>query len=193
MAPFHRIQMWNGAFFEWWDILMHELTSELHHYPNNCPFFQPNAELQMIFEDISDDSDEFMDGYQPSDFSGPSTHHGSQSTLTMVSSTGIFRHSICWCHCTKLPDQYVQLLLCAKLFLASFKNPKTAFTFKVLDHLWVDALECKTAVMNSMSKIRRITDEAFPAWVPVGVPINQMIFSFLPYNTGPLLGTTVSG
>jgi hypothetical protein len=77
MAPFHRIQMWNGAFFERLDILMHELTLELHHYPNNCPSFQPNAESQMIFEDISDDSDEFTDGYQPSDPSGPSAHHGS--------------------------------------------------------------------------------------------------------------------
>jgi len=185
--------MWNGAFFEWSDILMHELTLELHHYSDNCPSLQPNVESQMIFDDISDDSDEFTDGYQPLDPSGPSAHHGSRSTLTIVSSTGIFRCSIHWCHCAKSPDQYVQLLLRAKLFLASFKNPKTAFTFEVLDHFWVDALECKTAAMNFMSKIRRITDEAFPARVPVGVPINQMIFSFLPYNTGPLLGTTVSG
>jgi hypothetical protein len=69
--------MWNGAFFEWLDILMHELTLELHHYPDNCPSFQPNVELQMIFDDISDDSDEFMDGYQPLDPSGPTAHHGS--------------------------------------------------------------------------------------------------------------------
>jgi hypothetical protein len=133
-----------------------------------------------------------MDGHQPSDPSGPTAHHRSQSTLTIVSSTGIFWHSIHWRHCTKSLDQYVQLLLHAKLFLASFKNPKTAFTFEVLDHFRVDALECKTAVMNFMSKICRITDEAFLAWVPVGLPMNRIIFLLLPYSTGPLSGTTVS-
>jgi hypothetical protein len=68
-----------------------------------------------------------------------------------------------------------------KLFLASFKNPKIAITFEVLDHFRVDALECKTAVMNFTSKVCHITDEVFPARVPVGVLINWIIFLLLPY------------
>jgi hypothetical protein len=60
-------------------------------------------------------------------------------------------------------------LLRAKLFPASFIHPETAFTFDVLDHFRIDALECKTAAMNFMSKIARISNEAFPATVPVGL------------------------
>ncbi|KAI0245727.1 hypothetical protein BJV78DRAFT_1092930, partial [Lactifluus subvellereus] len=73
--------------------------------------------------------------------------------LVIISSTGIFHQSIQWCPCAKSLAQYTQLLLHAKLFSASFKNPKTAFTFEVLNHFWVNTLECKTAAMNFMSKI----------------------------------------
>ncbi|KIM76566.1 hypothetical protein PILCRDRAFT_42114, partial [Piloderma croceum F 1598] len=36
-APFHCIQMWNGHFFERSDILTHDLTLNLFHFPDNCP------------------------------------------------------------------------------------------------------------------------------------------------------------
>ena len=103
----------------------------------------------------------------------PSTQRGdtTRSDLTIVWSTGIFTRSVQWCTCTKSPDQCVQLLLHAKLFPATFKNPKTVFTFEVLDHFWIDALECKTAAMNFMSKLGRITNEAFPSQVPVSGPM----------------------
>ena len=89
----------------------------------------------MMFDlDLSNEVDEFEDGDLPSEPSGLATHSGSRSNIIIVSSTGIFKHSVQWCHCTKSPDQFVELLLHAKLFPASFKNPKTAFTFEVLNH-----------------------------------------------------------
>ena len=134
-------------------------------------------EAQKVFDlDLSDEADKFVDGDLPSEPSGSATHSGSWSNIIIVSSTGIFKPSVQWYHCAKSPDQFVELLLCAKLFPASFKNPKTAFTFEVLNHFWVSALECKTASMNFMSKIRQIMDEAFPSHVPVSVPINRMGF-----------------
>ena len=172
--PFHRIRMWNGRFFERSDLLTNRLTLDLHHYPDDC---LSNTEAQMMFDlDLSDEADEFEDGDLPSEPSGSATHSGSRSNIIIVSSTGIFKRTVRWCHCAKSPDQFVELLLRAKLFPASFKNPKTAFTFEVLDHFRLDALECKTAAMNFMSKIRRITDEAFPSHVPVSVPINRIGF-----------------
>jgi len=165
--------MWNGRFFEQSDLLTRGLCLDLCHYPDDCLSIPLSAETQMMFDlDISDGADEVDDGYQPSDPSEPSTDSRSQSDLTIVSSTGIFTQSIRWCHCTKSPDQYVQLLLRAKLFPASFKNPKTAFTFEVLDHFRIDALECKTVAMNFMSKIGWITNEVFPSRVPVSGLIN---------------------
>ena len=191
--PFHRIQMWNGRFFEQSDILTHQLALDLHHYPDDCPSISLNTETQMMFDlDISDGGDDFADGYQFSEPSESTTHSGSQSNITIVSSTGICQRSIRWCHCAKSPHQYAELLLCTKPFPASFKNPKTAFTFEVLDHFRIDALECKTAAMNFMSKIQRITNEAFPSRVPVSCRIDWMKFPFLQCSTGPLSGATLS-
>jgi CxC2 like cysteine cluster associated with KDZ transposases len=102
--------------------------------------------------------------------------------MIIVSSTGIFRRSIKWCHCAKSPEAFIKLLLRAKLFPASFKNPKTAFTFEVLDHFHVDALECKMAAMNFMSKLRRITNEAFPSLVPVSYPIDRTLSDTYPHH-----------
>ena len=89
-----------------------------------------------------------------------------KSNLIIVSSTGIFKRQVLWCRCPNRSKPYVQLLH-AKLFPASFKRPTTAFTFDVLDYFRIDALECKTAAMNFMSKLGRISNEAFPADVPV--------------------------
>jgi hypothetical protein len=100
------------------------------------------------------------DSYQPSK-AKPTPHSVLKSNITIVSSTGICTQSVQWCKCAKSPDRFVELLLCAKLFLASFKNPKTAFMFEVLDHFQVDALECNTAAMNFMSKLRRLLTKPF--------------------------------
>src|ERR1700676_4969442 len=170
--------MWNGRFFERSDILTHQLALDLRNYPDDCPSILLNTETQMVFDlDISDEGNDFVDGYQFLEPSELTTHSGSRLNITIVSSTGICQCSIRWCHCAKSPHQYAELLLCAKLFPASFKNPKTAFTFEVLDHFRIDALECKTAAMNFMSKIRRITNEAFPSRVPVSHPMDRMMFS----------------
>ena len=177
--PFHRIQMWNGTFFERSDLLEQKHIINLCHYPDDCPSIPEN---QMMFDpDVSDEAEELWDdhlpdGHQPSGSSGSTTHFGSQSKLVIVSSTGIFKRSIRWCHCAKSGDQYVELLLRAKLFPASFKNPKTAFTFEVLDHFRLDALDCNTSAMNFMNKISRITDEAFPSRVPVSCLIHRITF-----------------
>lgn len=129
--------MWNGTFFERSDLLEHKLTIDLCHYPDDCPSI---PESQVTFDpDISDEADELLDDHIPdmhqsSGSSGSTTYFGSRSKIIIVSSTGIFKRTIRWCYCAKSADQYVQLLLHAKLFPASFKNPKTAFTFEVLDN-----------------------------------------------------------
>ncbi|KAI6102310.1 hypothetical protein EV401DRAFT_1893973 [Pisolithus croceorrhizus] len=49
-----------------------------------------------------------------------------------------------------------------RLFPASISKPKTAFTFDVLDHFLVHALECKTSAMSFYQKLKRFTNNAFP-------------------------------
>lgn len=170
--PFHRLQMWNGNCFEVSNILAHGLTLDLRHHPDPCPSDRNAAEANHRGFDESDGSDEFPNEDDPE----PTGHSEStmRSHLTIVTSTGIFTRTVRWCPCVTSPRQYAQLLLRAKLFPASFKNPQTAFTFEVLDHFRIDSLECKTAAMNFMSKIGRITNEAFPSNVPVSRAIAQI-------------------
>src|SRR5882724_12812609 len=55
------------------------------------------------------------------------------------------------------------------LFSASVIRPKTAFTFDVLDHFYIDAMECKTAGWSFFQNLSRFTNNAAPASVPVGL------------------------
>ncbi len=58
-------------------------------------------------------------------------------------------------------------LMMAGLFPATFRNPKTAFTFQVLEEFHLDNLECKTTPSQFFSRLRRITNDEFPNSVPV--------------------------
>ena len=140
-VPFHCVQMWNDNFFEQSDLLTHEMELSLCHHPGDCSSDLHTLDVEVMSDlDISDDGDGPLDehGWQESFEQG--THSQSQSNLIIVTSTSIFKHSVRWCHCANSSDKYVQLLH-ARLFPASFKNLQTAFTFEVLDHFQVDALE----------------------------------------------------
>src|ERR1700730_12142653 len=94
-SSFHCIQRWNGQFFEKSALLMHWLTLDLHHYPDDCPAVPNNVETQMMFDpNMSDEGDNFPNDYQPSQTSTSTTQSGTRSHLIIVSSTGIFRRSI---------------------------------------------------------------------------------------------------
>ncbi|KAG2047197.1 hypothetical protein BDR06DRAFT_852282, partial [Suillus hirtellus] len=85
----------------------------------------------------------------------------------IVHSSGVFTHNVSWCQCPGSHHEHHLQLLQAGLFPASTTHPRTAFTFKVLDHFLIDALECKTSAMSFFEKIRRLTNNAFPDTVPV--------------------------
>jgi hypothetical protein len=53
------------------------------------------------------------------------------------------------------------------LFPSSLDRPASAFTFAVLDHFYIDAMECKTAAHSFFRKLCRMTNNAFPNNVPV--------------------------
>ena len=126
-----------------------------------------------VNSEMSNDDENATDDYRPTGM-----QMGSRSVLTIAASTGIFMQTVRWCQCASNSDQYVQLLLWAKLFPASFINLKTAFTFEVLDHFRIDALECKTSAMTFISKLRCLTNEAFPSKVLVSCPTDWISFRF---------------
>ncbi|KAJ7096179.1 hypothetical protein C8R44DRAFT_835289 [Mycena epipterygia] len=57
-------------------------------------------------------------------------------------------------------------LLEANFYPSTSERPSTAFTFNVLDEFSIDTLECKTAALSFLSKLRRLTDRVFPLSTP---------------------------
>ncbi|KAI6110329.1 hypothetical protein EV401DRAFT_1869650, partial [Pisolithus croceorrhizus] len=91
-----------------------------------------------------------------------------RSQMTIVHTEGIFSHEVWVCKCPGSdPNDWHLDLLHQRLFPASICKPKTAFTFDVLDHFLIDALECKTSAMSFYQKLKRFTNNAFPERVPV--------------------------
>ena len=88
--------------------------------------------------------------------------------LTVVDTTGIHFLNVSYCSCANAAERHVQLFG-AQLFAASMIRPQTAFTFRVLDDFLRDNVECGTSAMNYFTKLRRITSNAFPHLVPVGL------------------------
>jgi CxC2 like cysteine cluster associated with KDZ transposases len=145
LLPFHKLSRWDGRCFV--STTLKDLGYSLHlgHGGLKCPQFNDSNEEWVEEENFF-----------------------KSSTLTVVDTTGIHQLSVHWCSCpnTSSPDQQ---LLHAELFSASYKMPKTAFTFKVLNHFHLDSMECKTSAQNFYSKLRRLTNNVFPDLVPVSM------------------------
>lgn len=138
--PFHRLQRWNGRFYEVISLQDLGFTLNLGHNGDVCPL------------------------------SAGETEHGDR--ITVVDSAGIFVHLVKWCRCNGADDQDKHLqLLRHCLFPSTVSKPQTAFTFNVLDEFHIDSLECKTSASSFYSKLRRLTNNAFPDTLPVCFPI----------------------
>jgi hypothetical protein len=134
--PFHRLQRWNGQFYEAISLLELGFVFNLGHDGKVCPLNADKSEC------------------------------GDQ--ITMVDSAGIFIHLVRWCRCNGASneDKHLQLLR-HRLFPSTISKPQTAFTFNVLDEFLIDSLECKTSASSFYSKLRRLTNNAFPDTLPV--------------------------
>ena len=97
-----------------------------------------------------------------------------ERVVVIVHTTGVLQHHVRWCTCPDHAKEDIQLLR-SRLFPASTIRPGTAFTFDVLDHFYVDAMECKTSGDSFFQKLRRLTNNAFPDVVPVGLSYNRRI------------------
>ncbi|KAG1805128.1 hypothetical protein EV424DRAFT_1474414 [Suillus variegatus] len=84
---------------------------------------------------------------------------------TIVDKSGVHTHMVKYCTCPAATAADIQLFKMG-LFPVSFLEPKTAFTFDVLNDFLLDNLECRTSAMNYYSKLRRMTTTIFLHLVP---------------------------
>ncbi|KAG1850364.1 hypothetical protein DFJ58DRAFT_842440 [Suillus subalutaceus] len=149
--PFHKIQSWNNMCFQDVTLADQGFIWYLGHGGEPCPSIGAST--------IYGHQDERVDNIE----TGPLPHY--TTPVTMVHSSGVFTHNVLWCQCSGSNPQHLQLLR-AGLFPASSTRPKTVFTFEVLVHFLIDALECKTSARSFFEKLTRLTNNAFPGTVP---------------------------
>ncbi|KAH9015214.1 hypothetical protein EDB84DRAFT_1567796 [Lactarius hengduanensis] len=160
--PFHRVQKWTGKYFipSW----LREVGVSLHlgHSGDLCPIQSMDREEYQEGSYDEDDiaADPGFGGSKPG-------HHDKEGNpiITVVDRSGVHEIGVSWCRCPEAAEHDMQLMM-AGLFPATFRNPKTAFTFRVLEEFHLDNLECKTTPSQFFSRLRRLTSNEFPNTVP---------------------------
>jgi len=89
-----------------------------------------------------------------------------QDIITIVDTSGVYKCRVRWCGCQDRHEPHIQLLR-MQLYPASTKKPQTAFTFAVLDHFYIDSMECNTSANSFFNKLRRLSSNAFPHTITV--------------------------
>lgn len=126
----------------------------------------------MDYEEEDDGQEGYGNGYgTPAGLSFGNIKHQQHDKhghplITIVDRSGIHEIGVSWCCCPEAAEHDMQLMM-AGLFPATFRNPKTAFTFRVLEEFHLDNLECKTTPGQFFSRLRRLTNDQFPNLVPV--------------------------
>ena len=169
LLPFHRIQKRTGTYFSKTTLLNQGYILYLGHHREMCP--ETN--------DPWLDTEEYLPGTDNVDLLEDTMEEKTgdlleNSNINMVHTTGVFKHKVQWCQCPSAPDKTVQLFQ-MRLFPASHVWPENAFTFDVLDHFHIDAMECKTAAASFAKKLCHLTNNAFPYMVPVSSNHNLCI------------------
>lgn len=86
--------------------------------------------------------------------------------VVLVDVNGIHELPVAFCRCPNAPTEGRQLLR-AGYYPATTKRPAVAFSFNLMDDFLLTNRECKTAARNYYTKLRRLTNAAFPHMAPV--------------------------
>ncbi|KAH9173120.1 hypothetical protein EDB89DRAFT_2114027 [Lactarius sanguifluus] len=162
--PFHRVQKWTGKYFipSWlWEV---GVSLHLGHSGDLC-----------LIQSMDCNGEEYQEGsYDEDDIAADPGFGGSKPgsydqegypIITVVDRSGVHEIGVSWCRCPEAAEHDMQLMM-SGLFPATFQNPKTAFTFRVLEEFHLDNLECKTTPSQFFSHLRRLTSNEFPNTVP---------------------------
>ncbi|KAG8939355.1 hypothetical protein FRC04_006635 [Tulasnella sp. 424] len=137
--PFHRVERWNGLFFE----PQAPTTPQIH---------------QLMY--LGHNGSRCDAGYAAAHWKRPVT-----STLTVLHVNGYHKLQVQYCNCIGSPEPYLQLLR-AGLFPATHARPSTAFTFQLLKHFQRFNLASKTAAYDYHKALLHLTDNVLPQSIP---------------------------
>ncbi|KAF7365921.1 hypothetical protein MVEN_00467300 [Mycena venus] len=132
--PFHRIEEWDGKMFV------------------RSPMWKKDDVSSSIC--LSTHPSGIRCPHSPPAAKGPPRH------MLIVDHNGFHKRYIEFCHC-RAPIPWEQLVL-RRLFPASFKEPKTAFTFTVLKQFHVHSLASKKSAYDYVKGLCQLTNNGDP-------------------------------
>ncbi|KAJ7024207.1 hypothetical protein C8F04DRAFT_923946, partial [Mycena alexandri] len=99
----------------------------------------------------------------------PCPNIGNSVMMTIVEPNGVHATKLFFCGCAENPsvDSRFDQLMEAGFFPGSVDSPRTGFSFEIMRRFHLASLESKTAALDFMSCLRRLTDNATTAKVPV--------------------------
>jgi len=149
--PLHHIEKWTSQFFDATSLNQEGFVSHLSHGGEPCPGNSTKKGQQGTQSESSDEGEGesngdgiLLTGWEQQD----------RQCLVIVDISGVHQLWINWCQCKTAAEPHIQLLR-NRLFPASIKRPSTAFTFSLLDHFYIDSVECKTSASSFFSKLQR--------------------------------------
>ncbi|KIJ90652.1 hypothetical protein K443DRAFT_126450 [Laccaria amethystina LaAM-08-1] len=136
----------------------------LGHKGDQCP-----QAVKKFDADLDIDKEEWFDWEDiPSNLADPKppdlVYNGGW-VMTIVHTSGVHYLPDVFCGCSQAAAQDIQLLRVG-LYPSTYKSCKTVFTLQLLDDYLLENLECKTSATHYYSKLRRITNFAFPNSIP---------------------------
>lgn len=173
--PRHRVQEWVGNYFEPSWLRFAGVEIFLGHHGNPCPKATSawaegdETDLEEDYVDIAEGEEDGGEKYQAEGLVGgiqPEVRPSAAPLTVVVDRSGVHRLPINYCTCAGAPDREYQLFNLG-LFPTTSTNPKTVFTFAVLDDFLIDNLKSKTLGQSYYRKIRKITRNVFPQTVVV--------------------------
>jgi CxC2 like cysteine cluster associated with KDZ transposases len=192
--PFHRMESWTGSFFKpsW---LRHVgVCLHLGHGGEPCPtIIEEDRQSRLLmgnldsYQSSGTPTPRWTSQDDPSLLTDPYPRQGDidingRQLIIVVDISGIHHIGIEFCRCPTALPRDTQLISLG-LFPATFDNPQTVFSFRVLDDFLLDNLECKTTALNYYSKLRRVTNSSFPHLVPVSQCSLSLCFPMRPYGS----------
>ncbi|KAG1817738.1 hypothetical protein EV424DRAFT_1347851 [Suillus variegatus] len=180
--PFHRVSQWTGSFFEESCLVKSGIVIWLGHDGKPCPWDDDVGDSSVFTTGEEEANSTDMESSEDEEGGAPSLKHaddlptgmpfvkGNSALTTIVDKSGVHTHLVKYCTCHNAAAADIQMFQMG-LFPVSFLEPKTAFTFDILNDFLLDNLECGTSAMNYYSKLRRMTTTVFPHLVPLGINV----------------------
>lgn len=187
-SPFHRVQSWNGTFYE--DAWLYQAGVCLYfgHKGNKCPAAMSNNDAMATRTDnlpdllVPDeemplpdpDADQHTGDYDYLQANKDPTWTARQDAyghpfILVVDRSGMHLLPAIWCQCHQHVGHEWQALD-LQLYPASGGLIRTVFTFECLDDFLAESQECNTSHYHYIAKLRRFTNPIFPDTVPVCKP-----------------------